>query len=143
MARQFDDGSAAADPYAERMLAYEELDAFKVCQDLALRTYREAERLNERDPELAAQLWSAALFAPARIARGAGLGKRRRFACCLDRTLGALSELGYHLKMARTLDLVPEESARELEGLRGRAVFYTSKLILDLTEDPDEAGEEP
>ena len=143
MLRRFDDGSASVDRYAKPMLAYEELDAFKVCHELALRTYREAERLNERDPELAAQLWSAALFASARIARGASFGRRRMFAFCLDRTLGALSELGFHLKMARTLDLVTEESARELEGLRGRAVFYTSKLILDLTEDPGEASEEP
>jgi four helix bundle protein len=119
------------------VLAYEQLDAFKVCHDLALRTYRVAEQLNERDPELAAQLWSAALFASGRIARGAGFGSRRMFAFCLDRTLGALSELGYHLTMARTLNLVTEDTERELEGLRGRAVFYTTKLIMSLVDVPE------
>ncbi len=118
------------------MPAYEELDAFKVCHELAIRTYRCAEQLDERDPELAAQLWSAALFASGRIARGAGFGSRRMFAFCLDRTLAALSELGYHLQMARTLDLVTEETVRQLKSLRGRAVFYTTKLLMSLIEDP-------
>jgi four helix bundle protein len=123
------------------VLAYEQLDAFRVCHELALRTYRVAEQLDERDPALAAELWSAALFASGRIARGAGFGSRRMFAFCLDRTLGALSELGYYLTMARTLDLVTEETVRELEGLRGRAVFYTTKLILSLTADPGAGSE--
>ena len=118
------------------MPAYEELDAFKVCNELAIRTYRCAEQLDERDPELAAQLWSAALSASGRIARGAGFASRRMFAFCLDRTLAGLSELGYHLQMARTLDLVTEETVRELESLRGRAVFYTTKLLSSLVEDP-------
>ena len=58
------------------------------------------------------------------------------FVFCLERTLAALSELGYHLQMARTLDLVTEETVRELESLRGRAVFYTTKLLMSLIEDP-------
>lgn len=119
------------------MRAYDQLDAFRVCHELALRVYRVAEQLDERDPGLAAQLWSAALFASGRIARGAGFGSRRMFAFCLDRTLGALSELGYHVTLARTLDLMTEETARELDGLRGRAVFYTTKLLLGLHGDPE------
>ena len=125
------------------MRAYEQLDAFRVCHDLALRTYHVAEKLDERDPELAAQLWCAALIASSRIARGAGCGSRRMFAQCLDRTLAGLSEVGYHLKMARALDLVTEETERELEGLRGRAVFYTTKLLLGLECDPGNGGEPP
>jgi four helix bundle protein len=123
------------------MLAYEQLDAFKVCHELALRVYRVAEQMDERDPELAVQLWSAALCASSKIARGAGSRNRRLFQFCLDRSLCALSEVGYHLTMAHALDLVTEETRRELDGLRGRAVFYTSKLLLGLVEDP--GTEEP
>jgi four helix bundle protein len=116
------------------MQAYEQLDAFRVCHELTVRAYRAAEQIDERDPELAAQLWSAALIASGRIARGAGFGNRRMFAFCLDRTLGALSEVGYHLNLARALNLVKEETQRELESLRGRAVFYTTKLLTSLWE---------
>jgi len=124
------------------MLAYESLDAFRVCHDLTLRVYRTAEQIDERDPELAAQLWGAGLIASSRIARGAGCGNRRMFALCLDRTLGALAEMGYHLKMARTLDYLTEETERDLESLRGRAVFYTTKLLTGLW-DGAERGEPP
>ncbi len=123
------------------MLAYEQLDAFRVCHELALRAHRAAEQIDERDPELAAQLWTAALIASGRIARGAGFGSRRMLALCLDRSLGALAEVGYHLKMARALDLMTEETERELESLRGRAVFYTTKLLSGLwDEGPPPSG---
>ena len=77
----------------------------------------------ERDPELATQLWSAVLVATSRIVRGPAMSNRRMFVACIDRTLGALSEVGYHLQMARGLDFVSEADEKELEGLRGRAVF--------------------
>jgi len=118
------------------MLAFEELDAFKVCHQLTLGIHRVAEKIGDRDPELAGQLWIAALFASGRIARGAGFLNRRMFAMCLDRTLGALHEIGYHLDLARGLTLLDEETHRELEGLRGRATFYTTKLLTSLQDDP-------
>ena len=119
------------------MQAYEQLDAFRVCHELAQRSYRVAEQLGERDPELAAQLWSAALVASSRIARGAAFRNRRMFGLCLDRTLGALSEVGYHVTVARTLKLMSETTATEIESLRGRAVFYTTKLLMGLHKDPE------
>lgn len=125
------------------MTSYDQLDAFKACHELAIRAYRIAEGLDERDPELAAALWGAALHASGRIARGAGFRNRRMFAFCLDRTLAALSEVGYDLTMARGLDLLTEEVCRELESLRGRAVFYTTKLILALTGNPGGEQEVP
>lgn len=62
------------------------------------------------------------------------------FVMSLDRTLGALAEVGYHLNIARTLDLVTEGTQQELESLRGRAVFYTAKLLTTLSEQPREDG---
>jgi len=126
--------------YVGRMPAYEQLDAFRVCHELALRVYRTAEQIDKRDPELAVQLWSAALIASARIARGVGFRNRRMFAMCLDRTLAALAEVGYHLNVARTLDLLTEGTQQDLESLRGRAVFYTTKLLTTLWDQTREDG---
>jgi four helix bundle protein len=140
--REFDYDRNAARRYGVAMQAFEQLDAYKVCHELALRSYRVAKQLDERDPELAAQLWSAALVASSRIVRGAAFRNRRMFGLCLDRALGALSEVGYHVTTARTLDLLSETTASELESLRGRAVFYTTKLLIGLHRDP-EGGTHP
>jgi len=64
------------------------------------------------------------------------------FAACVDRTLGALSEISYHLEMARTLDLISKADHRELESLGGRALFYVMKLAMSLGPDPA-AGSPP
>ena len=130
-------------PYAGPMLPYENLDAFKTCHELTLRVYRVVDQIGERDPELCAQLWSAALFASSRIARGAAFGNRRMFVVCLERTLAALSEISYHLGVARVINLVSEEDHRELESLRGRAAFYTMKLLTSLISDPGRGSPPP
>jgi len=122
------------------MQAYEQLDAFRECDELALRTHRVLHQIEDLDPELAAQLWSAALIAASRIARGTGMGNRRMFVACIDRTLGALAEVGFHLKMARALDLVTEEIEQEIESQRGRAVFYSTKLLTDLMDGTEGAS---
>jgi hypothetical protein len=62
------------------------------------------------------------------------------FAMCLDRTLAALAEVGYHLNVARTLDLLTEGTQQDLESLRGRAVFYTTKLLTTLWDQAKEDG---
>lgn len=125
------------------MHPYEDLDAFKACHELTLRVYRVVDQMGEKDPELGAQLWSAALFASARIARGAAFSNRRLFVLCLERTLAALSEIAYHLGVAGAINLVSEEDHRELESLRGRAVFYTMKLLTQLISDPGRGGAPP
>jgi hypothetical protein len=78
-------------------------------------------------------LWSAALIASSRIARGSGSRSRRMFWYAADRTLSALSEIDYHLNMADGLGLLVKGDHQRLESLRGRAVFYTTKLILNLS----------
>ncbi len=124
------------------MSSYEDLDAFKACHQLTLAVHRMSEQVEERDAELAGQLWAAGLIASSRIARGAGFRQRRMFAACVDRTLGALSEIAYHLEMARTMDLISEADHRELESLGGRALFYVMKLAMSLEPGPA-AGNAP
>jgi four helix bundle protein len=118
------------------MSSYEDLDAFKACHQLTMAAHRVSEKVEERDVELAGQLWAAALIASSRIARGSGFRHRRMFAVCVDRTLGALSEISYHLEMGRTLGLISKADHRELESLGGRALFYVMKLAMSLGPDP-------
>ena len=120
------------------MQPFEDLDAYKACHQLTLSVHRVVERLEDRDPELAAQLWVAALFATSRIARAAAFSTPRWAAMYLERTLGALSEMSYHVTLAHTLNLVSDEDQRELESLRGRAVFYTMKQLTTLSPGPGE-----
>jgi four helix bundle protein len=120
------------------MSSYEDLDAFKACHQLTLAVHRCNEKLEERDVEVATQLWCAAVIASSRIARGSGFRNRRMFAVCVDRTLAALAELSSHLELARELDLISTEDHGELESLGGRALFYVMKLALSL--EPDAAA---
>jgi four helix bundle protein len=114
------------------MASYEDLDAFKACHQLTLAVHRVAEAFEERDPELSAALWAAALCASARIARGSGFRNRKMFWASVDRSVSALAEMAYHLEMAYTLGLIAKEEHRNLESLRGRASFYSIKLVWKL-----------
>jgi four helix bundle protein len=123
------------------MSSYEDLDAFKACQQLTLAVHTVAEGLEEKDPELSAQLWGAALTASSRIARGSGCRNRKMFWLCVDRSLSALAEIEYDLKMGYTLGLISKPDHDHIESLRGRAVFYSTKLVLDLAGgEPDGSG---
>lgn len=54
------------------------------------------------------------------------------FWAAVDRSVSALAEMSYHLEMAYTLGLISKEDLQSLESLRGRAVFYSMKLVFDL-----------
>ena len=114
------------------MSPFEKLDAYKACHELVIATHPVIEALEKKDPELAIQLWSAALVSSSRIARGSGFGNRKMFQAAVWRSMGALSEIGYHLNLADGLGLVPKEDCQRLESLRGRPVFYTTKLAFEL-----------
>jgi four helix bundle protein len=124
-------------------MRYDDLDAFRICHELTLQVHAVVKRIDEQDPDLAGELWLAALRAPSRIARGAGCGNRRMFAQCLNRALGALAEMGYHLDLAQPMGLVSDEERRTLEGLRGRAIFYTLKLLTVQQTEPDREDDGP
>lgn len=143
LGRRFDDGPASGTGYAPRARRYEDLDAYKACHQLTLRVHRVVEAMEARDPALATALWTAALRAPTRIARSTAFSRPRAVAMCLDRTLGALTELAYHLSLARVMGLVSDDDHREIESLRGRAVFYTIKLLMSLFPAPDQGDGAP
>lgn len=124
------------------MRSFEQLDAFKVSHELTLAVHRIMDQVQARDAELAGQLWNAALIATGRIARGAGCGNRRMFTLCLNRSLGALDEINYLLQLARLMDLLTDETHRELESLRGRANFYVMKLVFASPTDRSREGGE-
>ncbi len=120
------------------MVAYERLDAWKVCHDLVLAVHRVAESLPEsRDGGVIEDLMRAAILAAAKIARGAGTHHRQLFRRCVDLAAGHLGELSYHLRLARDQGILSHAKWQELDALRGRAAFYARKLYLSLGPSPD------
>jgi len=114
------------------MASYEDLDAFKACQELMLALHKVVEALEEFDSELSAELWSAALVAPSRLARGSGFRNRKMFWFSADRSFAALTEISYYLNVCDGLGVITKEEHQRLESLRGRAAFYTMKLVGEL-----------
>ena len=128
------------------MIRFENLDSWKACHALALGVYDATKPLLERDPEIAEQLRLAALLATSKLARGAGMGTRRTMRQCAELSAGHLSEVGYHLKLAGVMGLIPQETCQRLDALRGRAFFYVWKHLLPQPGPPGQppnAGSEP
>ena len=122
------------------MMPYEKLDAWKVCHELVLEVWRATDKWTGADAEsLRDEIRSVALLAPARLANGAGRRLPKPFQRMVDFALGYLAELGYLLQQAEEAGLLTPPRHRDLDGLRGRAVFYTTKLFTSLTSNP-EAG---
>src|SRR5262245_65936109 len=110
------------------MSTFEDLDAFKACHQLTLAVARMKARLEERDGELAARLWTAGIVASSRIARGSGYRNKKLFRPCVDRTAAALAEFGAYPEVARELEVIFAGHHRELEGLGGRALVYVTTV---------------
>jgi four helix bundle protein len=125
------------------MMTYEKLDAWKVSHDLVLAVWRATEKWSGPDGEcLRDELRSVALLAPSKLANGSGRLTRKSFQRCVDLALGYLIELGYLLQRGEEMGLLTGVRRRELDAVRGRAVFYTTKLFVSLT-DNSETGPEP
>ena len=118
------------------MMAYEELDAWKVCQDLFLDIRTATEPLLEREPDLAHRMRFVSLRAASRIARGTGNASRVSLARCAGAALNYLSELAFLLGMVRALGLMPDDQWCTLDALRGRATFYTGKVAFGRPPEP-------
>jgi four helix bundle protein len=120
------------------MLTFERLDAWKVCHELALAAFRVVRSLPESsDSDLLSDLVRSAILAPAKIARGSGTRSRRMFLQCVALAAGHLAELAYYLRLANDLGVLPADKWQELDALRGRAAFYTWKLLDSFGPEPD------
>jgi four helix bundle protein len=111
------------------MMPYERFEAWRLCHELALVTYRVTETFPKRETYgLAAQARSAAFSAAANIAEGSAKRGRREFRRYLDMSLGSLAELSYVFRLATDLGFVASEEANGLFKARERAAVMTWKL---------------
>ncbi len=111
------------------MIAYEKLDAWKVCHELTLGIYDVTKSLLDPEPDIAHQLRLSALLATAKLARGAGTNNRMMFRQCAEMSAGHLSEIRCYLSLAHVMGLVSDSNQRRLDALRGRACFYIWKYL--------------
>lgn len=111
------------------MMTFEKLDAWRVCTDLYIAMRKATEPLLETEPDLALRLRFVTLRAPCRIARGTGSGRAAALVAGAGAALNYLSECGFLLGIARVVEAMPEETWCGLDALRGRAAFYTGKIV--------------
>jgi hypothetical protein len=119
------------------MKPYEQLDAWQVCQALTVTSWKATDTILATEPQLANRLRYVTMRATGRIAFGAATGHGRMFRTAIIRADGYLGEAGYVLELLHTRQCLAEETWRELEGLRGRASFYVSKLLMEQIRPPD------
>ena len=122
------------------MFKYRDTDAFKACQELTLAVHPVADKLRERDAEMASQLWDASLICTSRIARASAFSRKKDIAFWLARSLGSLVEVEYHLNLADGLGLIERDTVARLESLRARAYFYLHKFLFSMLGPPPEPG---
>jgi four helix bundle protein len=111
------------------MMSYQKLEAWKTCHALVLAVYQATEGKHKQDPDLIERLRYTAMRAASKIAFGSGTGHRKMFMRAVMYSAGYLAEFTYHLTMARVMGILPERACSQLDGLRGRATFYTRRLL--------------
>jgi hypothetical protein len=114
---------------ARTVRTYEKLDAWKSSHALTIAAYKAATEAPRSDPRLVRRICDLALRATAKVAFGSGTHSRRMFRAAIARSAGYLTELGYHLSLARVMGVLPEKVCIELDALRGRATFYSFELL--------------
>lgn len=123
------------------MLACEKLDAWKAAHEVGLAVWRVTEDWSgSQGTWLRDELRAVALAAPLRIVHGAGRLLRTAFQRYVDMALGSLTELHYLLRRAEAAGLLAPRQRRELDGRRGRAAFYATRLFMSLASAPDDRG---
>ena len=111
------------------MMPYERFEAWKLCHQMAIDTYRVTEGFPKRETYgLAAQARRAAFSAAANIAEGSSKRGPREFRRYLDISLGSLTELSYIFRLTGDLGFTTPEVTASLLHVRERAAIMTWKL---------------
>ena len=112
---------------------YEELHAWRECHELALAIYRVTQRYPvEERYGLTSQTRRAAFSATVNIVEGSARRSRREFVRFLDIALSSLTEVGYALRFAHEVGLIPTEERDSLSDQQNRARFLTWQLYRSL-----------
>ena len=122
------------------MFKYRDTDAYKACLELTLAVFPVADKLRERDAELAANLADASLICTSKIARASAFTRKKDVGFWLFRSLGSIIEIEHLLNLADGLGLIERDTVIRLESLRARAYFYLNKLIDTMVGPPLEPG---
>lgn len=119
------------------MPAFQNLDGWKVCQELVLATYQATDDLLEQresrnavhEDDVFVQMRYCALRATGRIvfASAVGQGQMRRTA--ISQALMFLAEFGSALTIVQAQQLLTRETCASPDALRGRGAFYTQRLL--------------
>lgn len=97
------------------MQDFRKLSVWKKSHELTLQVYRETSAFPKAELSgLTSQLRRAAASVPTNIAEGCGRGTDADFGRFLAITLGSASEVEYLVLLARDLELLTEEAARDL-----------------------------
>ncbi|MEX0691300.1 MAG: hypothetical protein WD934_06625 [Gemmatimonadales bacterium] len=120
------------------MKSFEKLDAWKVCHALVLATWKATKPILDTERELAHRLRYVTLRAAGRLAFASAVGGSPMFMTAVIRADGYIAEAGYVLDLLRVMGTVPDPTWQELDGLRGRASFYVTKLLHDSYALPDD-----
>ena len=111
------------------MLAYERLEAWRLCHELVLAVYAATTSFPKHELYgLTSQARRSAFSAAVNIAEGAAKRGPAEFRRFLDISVGSLAELAYTLRLARDLKLLDERTWSALERIRRHAGLMTWKL---------------
>jgi four helix bundle protein len=111
------------------MKPYERFQAWKLCHELTLETYR-ITKLFPREElyGLVSQARRAAFSAAVNIVEGSTKRGAREFRRFLDMSLASLAELSYVFRLAQDLAYATPEHWKPLNSLREHAAVVTWKL---------------
>ena len=111
------------------MFAFERLDAWRACHQLALSVYAATQDWPRNEQYgLTSQVRRAAVSAATNIAEGAAKRGRAEFRQFLDIANGSLSEVAYLLMLARDLGILSQAEWTRIDAVRTPASKLTWRL---------------
>ncbi len=126
--------AASGTPSSERYEPprYQQLDAWRYADDLAVDVYRLTRRLPADLRPVASQILRAAISAPANIAEGYGRGSNKEFLQFLTVAHASIYEVGYFLHFLNRIEAISKEAHDEATKTCSRAsrvVFGLMKSV--------------